>query len=57
MKRSTERMLTTHAGSLPRPDDLRDMLIAKDEGRRYDQAAFARRVRSAARKWPCPRPS
>jgi 5-methyltetrahydropteroyltriglutamate--homocysteine methyltransferase len=32
MKRSTERILTTHAGSLPRPDDLRDILIAKDEG-------------------------
>ena len=47
MKRSTERILTTHAGSLPRPDDLRDMLIAKDEGRAYDQAAFATRVRRA----------
>lgn len=47
MQRSTEQILTTHAGSLPRPDDLRDMLIAKDEGRPYDQAALARRVRSA----------
>jgi 5-methyltetrahydropteroyltriglutamate--homocysteine methyltransferase len=47
MHRSTERILTTHAGSLPRPDDLRDMLMAKDEGRPYDQAAFATRVRGA----------
>jgi 5-methyltetrahydropteroyltriglutamate--homocysteine methyltransferase len=47
MHRSTERFLTTHAGSLPRPEDLWDMLIAKDEGRPYDQAAFATRVRSA----------
>jgi 5-methyltetrahydropteroyltriglutamate--homocysteine methyltransferase len=47
MHRSTERILTTHAGSLPRPDDLRNMLIAKDEGRPYDQAAFTARVRSA----------
>jgi 5-methyltetrahydropteroyltriglutamate--homocysteine methyltransferase len=47
MHRSTERILTTHAGSLPRPEDLRDMLITKDEGQPYDQAAFARRVRSA----------
>jgi 5-methyltetrahydropteroyltriglutamate--homocysteine methyltransferase len=47
MQRSIERILTTHAGSLPRPDDLRDMLIAKDGGRPYDQAAFAMRVRSA----------
>jgi 5-methyltetrahydropteroyltriglutamate--homocysteine methyltransferase len=47
MKRSTERILTTHAGSLARPDDLREMLIARDEGRPYDQEAFAGRVRSA----------
>jgi 5-methyltetrahydropteroyltriglutamate--homocysteine methyltransferase len=47
MKRSTDRILTTHAGSLPRPDDLRDMLIAKDEGRPYDREVFARRVREA----------
>ena len=47
MKRSSARILTTHAGSLPRPDDLRDMLVAKDEGRPYDPAALAARVRSA----------
>jgi 5-methyltetrahydropteroyltriglutamate--homocysteine methyltransferase len=47
MRRSTERILTTHAGSLPRPDELRDLLIAKDEGRPYDHEAFATRVRSA----------
>jgi hypothetical protein len=32
MKRSTERTLTTHAGSLARPDDLRALLTAKDDG-------------------------
>jgi len=47
MKRSTERILTTHAGSLARPDDLRDMLTAKDDGRPYDAAAFAALVRDA----------
>jgi 5-methyltetrahydropteroyltriglutamate--homocysteine methyltransferase len=47
MKRSVERILTTHAGSLARPDDLRDMLTARDERRPYDTAAFATRVRSA----------
>ena len=47
MKRSSERILTTHAGSLPRPDDLREMLVAKDEGLSYDRAAFAARVRVA----------
>jgi 5-methyltetrahydropteroyltriglutamate--homocysteine methyltransferase len=47
VKRSTERILTTHGGSLPRPDDLRAMLMAKASRRPYDTAAFAARVRSA----------
>jgi 5-methyltetrahydropteroyltriglutamate--homocysteine methyltransferase len=47
MNRSGERILTTHAGSLARPDDLRDMLTARDERLPYDAAAFATRVRSA----------
>ena len=47
MTRSTERILTTHAGSLARPDDLRDLLVAKDEGRAHDGAALAARVRAA----------
>lgn len=47
MKRSTDRILTTHAGSLPRPDDLREMITAKDEGRAYDPDALGRRVGSA----------
>jgi len=47
MKRSTERILTTHTGSLPRPDDLITMLYAKDKGEPQDHAAFAARVREA----------
>ena len=47
MKRSTERFLVTHAGTLPRPDDLREMLVARSEGRPYDREALGRRVRSA----------
>jgi len=47
MKRSTDRILTTHAGSLPRPDDLRQMLDARSAGKPYDQSAFTGRVRSA----------
>jgi 5-methyltetrahydropteroyltriglutamate--homocysteine methyltransferase len=47
VKRSTERILTTHVGSLPRPDDLREMLVAKDDGKAYDAAAFEARIRSA----------
>jgi 5-methyltetrahydropteroyltriglutamate--homocysteine methyltransferase len=47
MKRSTERFLTTHTGSLPRPEDLIRMMYAKEEGVPVDRAALARRVRSA----------
>src|SRR5215469_71285 len=47
MKRSSERILTSHAGSLPRPDDVRAMLAAKHAGQPYDTAAFADRVRAA----------
>jgi 5-methyltetrahydropteroyltriglutamate--homocysteine methyltransferase len=47
MKRSTDRILTTHVGSLPRPDDLREMILQKQQGRTVDEAAFAARVKSA----------
>jgi 5-methyltetrahydropteroyltriglutamate--homocysteine methyltransferase len=44
MQRSTDRIITTHVGSLPRPADLVPVLIAKDAGRDYDRALFDRRV-------------
>ena len=47
MKRSTERILTTHTGSLPRPPDLTALLEAMDAGRAPDPAAFEARVRRA----------
>jgi len=47
MKRSTERILTTHTGSLPRPRDLTAMLEAMDAGAPPDSAAFEARVRQA----------
>src|SRR5437899_7308273 len=47
MQRSTERFLTTHTGSLPRPDDLIRMMYAKEEGVPVDAAALAARVRAA----------
>ena len=46
MKRSTERILTTHVGSLPRPADLRAMW-AKKTGSAEDEAALQTRLRSA----------
>ena len=47
MRRSTERFLTTHTGSLPRPDDLIRAMYAKEEGVPVDRAALAARVREA----------
>src|SRR5258708_35400955 len=38
MKRSTDRILTTHMGSLPRPDVLADLLVAEAEGKSVDAA-------------------
>ena len=40
MKLSTERILTTHVGSLPRPQDVSDMLLAKENETLADQGAF-----------------
>jgi 5-methyltetrahydropteroyltriglutamate--homocysteine methyltransferase len=47
MMHSTERFLTTHTGSLPRPDDLIRMMYAKEEGVPIDRAGLSARVRSA----------
>ena len=47
MKRSNERFLTTHTGSLPRPDDLIRMMYAKEEGVPVEPAALGARVREA----------
>src|SRR6266550_653351 len=40
MKRSTDRILTTHVGSLIRPARLQEFLRAKQAGKPYDQAAY-----------------
>jgi len=47
MKRSTERILTTHTGSLPRPRDLTTMLEALDAGNPPPATAFEERVKLA----------
>ena len=47
MQRSTDRILTTHTGSLPRPDDLIRTMFAKEEGVPVDPAALAAHIRSA----------
>src|SRR5215472_15767513 len=47
MKRSSERILTTHVGSLPRPPDLLAMILAKEQGGSFDAEAYANRVETA----------
>ena len=47
MKRSTDRILTTHTGSLPRPPDLIRTMFAREEGVPVDGSALAARIRTA----------
>ena len=47
MHRSTNWFLTTHVGSLPRPDDLLAMMVDREEGREVDAVAFSSRVSRA----------
>jgi 5-methyltetrahydropteroyltriglutamate--homocysteine methyltransferase len=47
MKRSTDRILVTHVGSLARPQDLMEMLVARNESKPYDPVVLAERTREA----------
>ena len=47
MKRSNDRILTTHTGSLPRPSKLLEMMVSGDMAKLKDDAAFQAEVRSA----------
>src|ERR1700686_4587616 len=47
MKTSQDRILTTHTGSLPRPPELRAVLVKKDKGEPYDKAELSRLTREA----------
>jgi len=47
MKLSTDRILTTHVGSLPRPDDLFDLMLDRMDGKPVGDKAYAERVREA----------
>ncbi len=42
MKRSTDRILTSHAGSLHRPEDLRQTMAARQDGEPFDDALSTR---------------
>ena len=47
MKLSVDRILTTHVGSLPRPDDLFEMMLERMDGKPIDEKAYAARVQKA----------
>lgn len=47
MKLSTDRILTTHVGSLPRTGPITDLLLRKERGEPYEQAEFDRAMRDA----------
>jgi 5-methyltetrahydropteroyltriglutamate--homocysteine methyltransferase len=50
MKRSTERILTSHTGSLPRPSELLPLIYAKEAGEPVDDAVFDAQVLAAVRE-------
>ncbi len=50
MQHSIKRILTTHAGSLPRPPDVIEMLLAKAQGQPVDEAARAARLPGAVKE-------
>src|SRR5215471_2990472 len=47
IQQNTDRILTTHVGSLPRPKDLLDLMKARLAGETYDQGAYDAQVRAA----------
>ena len=49
MKRSTQRILTTHTGSLPRPAHLRELLLARDRGEPVNESAYEAAVAEAVK--------
>jgi methionine synthase II (cobalamin-independent) len=47
MEISNDRILTTYGGSLPRPQDVVDLLFAQGQGEPSDDAQFDKAVRNA----------
>jgi 5-methyltetrahydropteroyltriglutamate--homocysteine methyltransferase len=50
MQTSTNKILTTHTGSLPRPEDVQHLLEAQDRGEHIDRVAFETRLREAVKE-------
>ncbi len=49
MRRSQDRILVTHVGSLPRNPALRDLLVRQDRGEAIDQVEFDQQTEAAVR--------
>ena len=47
MRTSTDRILTTHVGSLPRSQRITELLLRKEQGEPYDSGEFERAAREA----------
>ena len=47
MRNSSDRILTTHTGSLPRPADLVSLLNDKELGAGYDRSVYQNRIQRA----------
>ena len=50
MKRSSDRILVTHEGTLPRAATLKEVVLAKEEGRPYDQGELDAALKKAVRE-------
>ncbi len=44
LKTSVDRILTTHVGSIPRPESIKELLRARLEGEQVDESQLAERV-------------
>src|SRR4051812_10806659 len=49
LQQNTDRIQTTHIGSLPRPHDLLDLLKAKFAGQQIDQAELDAKIAAAVK--------
>ena len=55
MKLSTDRILTTHVGSLPRPDDLFALMSDRMDGKPIDEPGQMRLIKNDPKyneQWP-----
>ncbi|MCH7637480.1 MAG: cobalamin-independent methionine synthase II family protein [Proteobacteria bacterium] len=49
MKYSTQRILTTHVGSLPRPEKVTELIFAKEREENYEQTEFDETIADAVK--------